>query len=99
MADENTVPNIQFFRDQDQVIGKAFQAGVTGGIIAAQIGPPGAHEIKQDDLERILEGRSHEAPHVLVTAEAMGENHRARARAADFYIVTRTGGHPVLLGQ
>jgi hypothetical protein len=43
--------------------------------------------IEQDRGEIRLEGRRHEAPHVLVAPKTVGEHHRPFAAATDLHIV------------
>jgi hypothetical protein len=51
--------------------------------------------VEQDRVEVVLEGRSHEAPHILVAAETMSENHRPGVVAPHGNVVTLPDGQKV----
>ena len=88
MADEHGVLQLQLPPDFDDVLGIAGQRRVLSVIISRKVGTSGADVIEQHDLEVAFECRRHEAPHVLVTAEAMRENHGALALSAHMDVVS-----------
>src|SRR3954451_10257284 len=78
MADEHRIPKLQLAADLDDVVGIAFKGGVSSLGKRAEVGPAGADVIKKNGPEPVPESGFDEAPHVLVAAEAMGEDHGAR---------------------
>ena len=56
------------------------------------IGLPMPDVIEEDDLVPVLEGRRDEAPHVLVAAVAVGEQHGLLTLAENLDIVTLEDG-------
>jgi hypothetical protein len=93
MADEDTAFHGQFTAKSDDVVGIALEGCIIDGIIGPEIGPARTDMVEKDDAMIGLEGRRHEAPHVLVAAEAMGEHHGGRAAAAHFGVVPLQSRH------
>ena len=93
MADEDDILEPQLFADIEHVSGVSVERAVLRSIVRRQIRPTRAHVIEQDDAIRVLEGRSHVAPHVLVAAKAVREEHRLVAMAGDANVVADSSGH------
>ena len=68
--------HIQRAAEFDHVVGVAVERGVLLRVVGREVGAAGADVVEQERAELALEGGSHEAPHVLVAAEAVGEDHR-----------------------
>lgn len=93
MADENDIFEPQLFTNIEHVRGVSVERAVLRSIVRRQIRPTRSHVIEQDDAIRVLEGRSHVAPHVLVAAKTVREHHRLVAMAGDADVVANNSGH------
>src|SRR3982075_135599 len=87
MADEDRVFQVQFAPDLDDVVGIAEKRRIFAGVVGRKVGPASAYMVEEHDLEVPFELRRHEPPHVLVAAEAVGENHGSVPGAANVHIV------------
>ena len=87
MAHEDGVLQVQFASDLDHIVGIAGKRRILAGIVGRKIGAAGADMVEQHDLEVPFELRRHEPPHVLIAAEAVGEDHGSVAGATDVHVV------------
>ena len=74
--------------DLDDVVGISVERCILRRVVGGEIGLPGADMVEQHGPEIRLEGRRDEAPHVLIAAEAMGEDHRRLARPSHLDVVS-----------
>ena len=82
VADEHDVRQVERVADLQDVVGVAAQVAVAVGVEGPEVRPAGADLVEQHDAVGGLEGRRDEPPHVLVAAEAVGEQHRRPVRVA-----------------
>ena len=75
VAHEDDVLEVKGTADLQDVVGVAPQVGVSVRVERRQVGPAGSHVVEEDDPMGVLEGRGDEAPHVLVAAEPVREQH------------------------
>ena len=85
VPDEDHLADAELVDDLVQVVGMAVQRVVLGGVVRGEIRHPASDQIEGHDPVAVGEGRRQQAPHALVAAEAMGEDHGRRplARHAD----------------
>ena len=84
-------PSPRYVNDPPYVGG--FERGVARRVVGAEVGLAGAHVIEEDDAIVGLERGRHEPPHVLVTAEAVREEHGLRAAPEDLHVVASEDVH------
>ena len=87
MADEHGPLEPELAYDVYEVVGIPVQACVLGRIVGGKLGAACAHMVEQHGAEPRLESRGHETPHVLVAAEAVGEDHGAVASAVHMHVI------------
>jgi hypothetical protein len=93
MTNEDDVFEFELVADGQNVLGVAGERRVALLVPGAQVGSPRADVIEQHDAMVVGECRPDEPPHVLVTAEAVGEHHwltRWRALNHDVVALQRT---------
>ena len=95
VADEDHVAQLQLAADLEHVVGVALQRVVLAAVVGGEVGAAGADVVEEDDAVVVLERRRDEAPHVLVAAEAVGEDHRPGPLAGPdsltlFLVITST---------
>ena len=88
-----TFVELELFADLEHVSGVAVEGAVFRSIVGRKIRSASADVVEQHDAIRVLEGRGHVAPHVLVAAKTVREDHRLVAMAGDADIVANTSGH------
>ncbi len=76
MADEHDIAQVELAADVEHVGGVAVQRAVAMPVVGREVGLAGADIVEQDDAEAVLERRPDVAPHDLVAAEAVREDHR-----------------------
>jgi hypothetical protein len=89
VADEDDVAQIERGANVEHVLRVAVEAAVAFGAVLTEVGLPRADVIEEDDAVVVLERRGHEAPHVLVAPEAVGEQHGLRAPPRYLHVVPR----------
>jgi hypothetical protein len=82
-----TVCEIEFLADLDEIIGITLEVGIFIAAISGKVGAAGPDMIERHDSEILLECRRDEAPHVLIAAETMREEHGAVAAPTHLHIV------------
>ena len=82
MPDEDRVGHVERPADLQYVVGVAVEAAVAFAIVCPEVRRPGADVVEEHHSVVVLEGRRHEAPHVLVATEAVREEHGASVRAS-----------------
>ena len=80
-------------RTIDEVIGITVERCVFAGLVGGKIGLPGSDLVEEHRAKVIAECRFDEAPHILVTTEPMGENHRRRTGSIQLDIVALQNVH------
>ena len=75
VPDEDHVPQVELGADVEHVVGVALQGGVAHGVVRREVRAAAAHVVEADHAEVVLERGGDEAPHVLVAAESVGEDH------------------------
>ena len=92
MPDEDDIFQPELFADLQHVTRVSVEGAVLRSIVRREVRSAGADVIEEHDPIRVLEGRCHEAPHVLVAAEAVREEHRLVAAARDTNVVADSSG-------
>src|ERR1700760_3057741 len=87
MPNKDSIFQPQLAANLHHVPGIAGQRRIFGAIISREVRTAGADVVEQHDLEIVLKLRRHEAPHVLVAAETMGEHHAPPASSAHVHVV------------
>jgi nucleotide-binding universal stress UspA family protein len=87
MPDQHGAAEVEGQADVEEIGRVSIERGVARRIVRAQVRSPRPDIVEQDDAILVGERRGHEAPHVLITAEAMGEDHRRFALAKDLHVV------------
>ena len=82
VADEDHLLQIELAADFEHVGRVALERAVPGPVVGGQVRLASANVVEEDDPVLVLEGGRDEPPHVLVAAEAVGENHRPPRFAA-----------------
>jgi hypothetical protein len=93
VTDEDHVLELQLATDLQDILRVAIERAVLFAIVGSHIGPASADVIEQHDAEAVLEGRRHEAPHVLIAAETVREQHALVATAGDADVIALGDGH------
>ena len=93
MADEHAAGDVERPTDLDQIVGIAVEAGIFAGIISGKVRPARTDVIEQHREMVGLESRRDEAPHVLVAAEAMRENHGPMAGSGRYDMIAGNNSH------
>ena len=88
MTDEHGVFQPQLTADLDNVLGIAGKHRILSMVIGREVGASRAHMIEEHDFEIVFKFRGHEAPHVLVATEAVGENHSPLALPTDLDVIS-----------
>jgi len=87
VADEHDVFERELAADREHVVHVAVEPFVLRAIVGASVRAAVADIVEEHDSVVVLEGGRDEAPHVLVAAEAVREEHRLRAAAGDLHVV------------
>src|SRR5579872_6475294 len=87
MTYEHRILEAELGADFDYVVGVAGEARIFGPVVGRQVGVARADVVENNCHEVFFERGGHEPPHVLVTAEAMREDHCAIAGAANVDVV------------
>ncbi len=82
--------------DLHDVTGIALKRHIFRRVVSAEVGTPGSDMIEKDRAKIRLEGRRHEAPHVLIATETMSEDHDAGAVTHFTNIVSFKDRHATL---
>ena len=89
MADKHCVLQSQSTTDLHDVVGVAGKRRVLGLVIGRKVGSSRADVVEKHHLEVVFELRRHEAPHVLIAAEAVREDHRPVTASTHVDVVSR----------
>jgi hypothetical protein len=92
-ADDDDRPRRERLDDLQSIVGVALQAAVPRGIVCRQIRHPAADEVVEDDAVALLVRRREPAPHALVAAEAVREDHRQGTVARHADVVSLRHAH------
>ena len=87
------VAQVERVADVEHVLRVAVERRVALGVVRREVGLARADVVEQDDPVVVLERGRDEAPHVLVAAEAVGEQHRLRAARRNADVVAGDNGH------
>ena len=79
VSDQNDVFEPQLVADLEHVARVALTRAVFVAIVRHRVGAARADVVEEHDSMRVLEGRRHVAPHVLVAAKAMRKQYGPRA--------------------
>lgn len=82
MPHEDGVPKPDLAAGLQDVPRVALEGAVAAPVIRREVRPARADVVEEDDPMLVREGGSHEAPHVLVAPEAVGEDHGLAALGA-----------------
>ena len=99
VADEDRTVDVQRTQDRQDVLGVAVQRPVALGIEGRVVGMAVADVVEQDHAVLVGKRRPDEAPHVLITAEAVGEDDRRTVGPAvdgDVVAAERVHARPIL---
>ena len=88
MTDEHSVLQAQFAANLDDVLGVAGKRGILCMVVGRKVGASGTDVIEKHHFKFVFEFWRHEAPHVLVAAEAVGENHSSVAVSTHLDVVS-----------
>jgi hypothetical protein len=75
MTDEHGILQIQFPPNLDGVLGVAGKRRILSVFVGSEVGASSPNVIKKHNFEIVFELGRNETPHVLIAAEAVGENH------------------------
>ena len=94
MPDEDRIGHLERPADLQHVGGVALEAAVASGIVRGKIRGARAHVIEENHPVVGLKRRRHQAPHVLVATEPVGEDHGAPVQTpADLDVVATDNVH------
>ncbi len=96
MTDEDRRSGGELIQQFVDVVRISVQRVVLRAVVGRQVGLAAADVVEAQSAEPLLEGRCQQAPHVLVAAEAMGEDHRDRLFTGDLYVVARSDVHLIV---
>ncbi len=92
MPDEDHLTQVEGVDDVEHVAYIAVEGAIAIHVVRGKITFPRAHVVEAHHAIVVLECGRHEAPHVLVAAEAVGEEHGGGTAPGDAHVVAEEDG-------
>jgi hypothetical protein len=93
VAHEDDVFELQLLADLQHILGVAVERAVFRPVVSRHVRGARADMVEEHHAEVVLEGRRDEPPHVLITTEAVREQHRFLAATGGPDVVACDDSH------